>query len=82
VQLFLEQVWTPFSDAGNPEEDWPEVAAALERLRPLASDTLLAVFQIAMDDAVEQALGREIERMGRTDRTGGRSRGRSKGSDR
>jgi hypothetical protein len=62
VRLFLEQVWKPFDAAGRPEERWPEVREALERLRPLASEALLSVFQIAMGDAVEHAFGREMER--------------------
>lgn len=71
VKLFVEQVWKPFEEAGAPEERWPEVRAALERLRPLAADTLLAVFGVAMADASEEAFGRELERMQRR-------RGRSK----
>ena len=62
VRLFLKQVWKPFDEAGRPEERWPEVREALERLRPLASEALLSVFQIAMGDAVEKAFGREMER--------------------
>ena len=62
VRLFLEQVWKPFDEAGRPEERWPEIREALERLRPLASEALLSVFQIAMGDAVERAFGREMER--------------------
>src|SRR5436305_153073 len=62
VRLFLEQVWKPFDAAGRPEDRWPEVREALERLRPLASEALLSVFQIAMGDAVERAFGREMER--------------------
>src|SRR2546422_150786 len=62
VRLFLEQVWKPFVDAGQPEERWPEVREALERLRPLASESLLAVFQLTMTEAVDQAFGRELER--------------------
>ena len=62
VRLFLEQVWKPFDAEGRPEERWPEVREALERLRPLASEALVAVFQIAMGDAVEKAFGREMER--------------------
>src|SRR5947208_2625646 len=58
----LEQVWKPFDAEGRPEERWPEVREALERLRPLASEALVAVFQIAMGDAVEKAFGREMER--------------------
>ena len=65
VRLFLEQVWKPFDEAGRPEERWPEVLEALERLRPMASDALLAVFQIAMSDAVDRAFGRELEKLGR-----------------
>ena len=62
VRLFLQQVWKPFDEAGRPEERWPEVREALERLRPLASEALLSIFQIAMGDAVEKAFGREMER--------------------
>ena len=63
VKLFVEQVWKPFEEAGAPEERWPEVRDALERLRPLAADTLLAIFGVAMADASEKAFGREIERL-------------------
>src|SRR5436305_1429390 len=52
-----------------PEERWPEVRAALERLRPLAADTLLAIFGVAMADASEEAFGREIERLQRRRRS-------------
>lgn len=62
AELFLETVWKPFDRAGRPEDRWPEVADALERLRPLASDSLLAVFQMAMNDVVEKEFGREMER--------------------
>jgi len=60
IELYLESVWKPFDRAGRPDEQWPEVYGAMERLRPLAADAVLAVFQIAMGDAVEKAFGREI----------------------
>jgi len=63
VELFVEQVWKPFEAAGAPPERWPEIAEAIERLRPLAADALLAVFQMAMSDAVEDAFGREVGRL-------------------
>jgi DNA-binding transcriptional MerR regulator len=63
VRLFLEAVWKPFEAEGRPAERWPEVSDALERLRPLAAESLLAVFQLAMDDAAEQAFGRQLERL-------------------
>ncbi len=62
VELFLEGIWKPFVEAGRPEEDWPSVREALERLRPLASDAVLASFQRAMTEAVEEAFGKELER--------------------
>jgi DNA-binding transcriptional MerR regulator len=62
IELFLDQVWKPFDDAGRPPERWPEVREALERLRPLAAEAFLAVFRIVMDEQVEAAFGRELER--------------------
>jgi DNA-binding transcriptional MerR regulator len=60
IELFVENVWIPFNQAGRPEEEWPKVRDALERLRPLASEALLAIFQQVMSEAVEEAAGREI----------------------
>jgi hypothetical protein len=61
IELFLESVWKPFAEAGRPEEDWPRVREALERLRPLASEAVLATFQRTMTQGVERAFGRELE---------------------
>jgi len=65
VQIFLEFIWKPFDDAGRPESDWPQVRAALDQLRPLASEALTAVFQPTMTKAVEVAFGKQLDR-GRT----------------
>jgi DNA-binding transcriptional MerR regulator len=62
IELFLENVWKPFERAGRPDEEWPRVREALERLRPLASEALLGIFQLAMTDATEKAFGRALER--------------------
>jgi DNA-binding transcriptional MerR regulator len=62
IELFLEHVWKPFDRAGRPEEDWPRVREALERLRPLASEALLSIFQLVMTEATEKAFGRSLER--------------------
>ena len=51
TDLFLERVWKPFDEAGRPAERWPEVVEALERMRPLAAESLLAIFQLAMTEA-------------------------------
>jgi DNA-binding transcriptional MerR regulator len=62
VKLFLERIWKPFDRAGQPEPDWPTVLAALEQLRPLATEVLVAIFQPRMTSATEKAFGRELDR--------------------
>jgi DNA-binding transcriptional MerR regulator len=64
VELFLEGVWKPFTEAGRPDAQWPGVREAFERLRPLASEAVLAAFRQAMTQAVEEAFGKELERSG------------------
>ena len=68
VELFLKEVWRPFQEQGEPEEGWAKVTEALERLRPLASESLVAAFQVVMADAVEEALGRELKRIAKDSR--------------
>jgi DNA-binding transcriptional MerR regulator len=72
VDLFVKEIWQPFDHAGRPEADWPKVREALDRMRPLASDALLAVFQIAMGEAVEKAGERTLRVAGRRKKPAGR----------
>jgi DNA-binding transcriptional MerR regulator len=74
VDLFVKEVWEPFDRAGRPESDWPKVREALDRMRPLASDALLAVFQIAMGEAVEKASERTLRVAARKPTGGGKGR--------
>lgn len=62
VRLFLEQVWQPFADEGYPEDRWDEVIESVERLRPIASQALLATFQQTMTREVQDAFGKELAR--------------------
>jgi DNA-binding transcriptional MerR regulator len=55
VKLFVDHVWEPFDQQGHPVEQWEDVAHALERLRPIATHALLAVFHQSMGTTVEQA---------------------------
>ncbi len=68
TQLFLEQVWEPFDRAGRPDGDWPKVRQALDRTRPLGADVLMGVFQIAMAEATDKAMGRTIRSVARNSR--------------
>jgi DNA-binding transcriptional MerR regulator len=56
VELFRDSVWREFAEAGQPEEDWPRVQQAVERVQPVASQALLASFRQAMATAIDEAL--------------------------
>jgi hypothetical protein len=74
VDLFTEQIWEPFDKAGRPEEDWHIVLEALEALRPLASDALLAMFQITMGEETEKAAEQTLRNAGKSRRRGRKRR--------
>lgn len=63
AELFVKEIWEPFDKAGRPAKEWPTVREKLERIRPLASEAVRAIFGLAMGDAVEKAMGEELERM-------------------
>jgi DNA-binding transcriptional MerR regulator len=65
MKLFIEAVWKPFEAEGRPEERWTEVSEALERMRPLAVESLVSVFGLALADATERTFGRQLERLPR-----------------
>ncbi|MGK2936261.1 MAG: MerR family transcriptional regulator [Solirubrobacteraceae bacterium] len=81
VRLFLEGVWKPFEAAGMPDDQWADVRTALERLRPLAAEAYLAVFEPLMSQAAEDAFGHELERVRRSSRSSSSS-SRRRGSRR
>jgi len=62
VDLFVDEVWKPFDDAGRPEEGWEEIIAAIGRLRPLAFDALNATFRLTLTSEIEKAFGEVLER--------------------
>jgi len=59
VKLLMESVW---KESGT---DWTGTREALERLRPLVTEMVVAVFHQRMTAAVERAFGRELERRAR-----------------
>ena len=76
IDLFTEQIWEPFDKAGRPDEDWSKVLEALEAMRPLASDGLLAMFQITMGEETERAAERTLRNAGKPQRSRPRPRKR------
>lgn len=82
VELFVKEIWEPFEKAGRPEEDWPKVREALDRMRPLASDALLAMFQITMGESTEKAGERTLRAAGAPSRRGSSRSRRTRRSSR
>ena len=56
VKLFVEQFWS------GPEADLGEVREAVERLRPIASEAVVAVFQQRMSRQTEKAFSRVLQK--------------------
>jgi DNA-binding transcriptional MerR regulator len=59
VRLFRQDVLAGLQRGDSPEH-WAAASAAVERLRPLASEALLAGFQQVMTRTTEKAFGEEI----------------------
>lgn len=57
----------PQEKAGLPPESFPAVVEAVEGLRPLATETLMAAFSINMDNAAEEAFGKILRRIAKED---------------
>ena len=74
VELFVKEIWEPFDKAGRPEKDWPKVREALDRMRPLASDALLAMFQMTMGESTEKAGERTLTDAAKPSRGSSRAR--------
>jgi DNA-binding transcriptional MerR regulator len=62
LDVYREQVWQPFEAAGAPPDQVEGILELLERLRPLAVDTVLVQFKMAMDAVVERTIEREAGR--------------------
>jgi DNA-binding transcriptional MerR regulator len=66
VELFVHEIWKPFAQADMPAERWPEIEHAVERLGPVASEALIAIFQrrlgARLEGAFEEITRRVAER--------------------
>lgn len=63
ARLVDEELVRPFERNGYKADEWNRVSNAIERLRPLATDVVLASFQMKMSTAAEQEFGRVMTRM-------------------
>jgi DNA-binding transcriptional MerR regulator len=62
VRLFEDHVWEPFVAAGLPPERLAGVTEALQRVRPLAGDTMAVALAKAMERAVAESAARQTAR--------------------
>lgn len=62
VNLFVEELWKPFDEAGRPEDGWEDLIESIGRLRPLAFDALNATFRLTLTTEIEKAFGEVLER--------------------
>jgi hypothetical protein len=64
VRVFVDDVLDPLPPPGSDTSsaDWTRLREALERLRPLASDALLAAFQQTMTYETEKRFSRALEK--------------------
>jgi DNA-binding transcriptional MerR regulator len=64
VRVFTDDVLGPLPPPGTDDSsaEWTRLNEALERLRPLASDALLAAFQQTMTDETEKRFTRVLDK--------------------
>lgn len=58
LDLGMRYVFEPFLEAGMPDEDLPRVRELVDRLRPLATDTVHAALARVLDQAVADRIDR------------------------
>jgi DNA-binding transcriptional MerR regulator len=61
VELFDEAVLADWDARGRPAEEWPAVREAVDRIRPLASQALLAVFHQTMVQAIADKVAAGVD---------------------
>ena len=61
--VWLDNIWQPFIDAGMPESELPRLQETAARVKPLAVDTVIALFTSAMDAQIEGGIARELGRL-------------------
>ena len=63
VRVFVDDVLGPLPEGGvHDPAEWARKRDALERLRPLASDALLAAFKQKMTKAAEHRFAKVLDR--------------------
>jgi DNA-binding transcriptional MerR regulator len=64
IDLYREQIWQPFADAGLPSERWHSIADTTAQLRPLAIGLGIQAFRRAIDEVVGKVAAEEAAKLG------------------
>jgi DNA-binding transcriptional MerR regulator len=56
VAMFLEHIWAPFEQAGEPDAEWPAMSERIQRQRPLAVKAVASSIAAAVDKHVDAAI--------------------------
>lgn len=60
VDLVRDEVWEPFDEAGRPDDQWPQITATIEQIRPLANQIFVQMLPGAIAAEVERVFGEEL----------------------
>ena len=63
LRLFLDFVWQPFEERGQPDEGLERVLDTVESLKGVAAGAMGSLFQIAMGEMLETRFGSELRRL-------------------
>jgi DNA-binding transcriptional MerR regulator len=61
VKLFMDELWRPLEAGDQTPDHWRETTEAIERLRPLSAEVVLALFRQALASEIETAFSRALE---------------------
>jgi DNA-binding transcriptional MerR regulator len=62
LDLFIANIWTPFVEADQPQEQWSDVRRALDEVRSLATEALTGAFELVMSERASEVFERELTR--------------------
>jgi DNA-binding transcriptional MerR regulator len=65
IDLYRDEIWQPFADAGLPTEQWHTIADKTTQLRPLAIGLGIQAFRRAIDEVVGKVATEEAAKLDR-----------------
>ncbi|MDO9355904.1 MAG: MerR family transcriptional regulator [Solirubrobacteraceae bacterium] len=67
VEIVKHEVWDPFEEAGRPEDQWPQIAEAIDAVRPLAAQIFSQLLEPTIAAEIERVFGEELRELGEAD---------------